>query len=460
MPAAGLAIGRALVLCASLCLFALVLPSCAKPEPGKEPVARVNGRPISSAELAASLPWQPDSALGEDGTKRRALEDLITKELLVQEAEKQGLEETIAYQLESYQKSLATQALYNAVVADGNRLPEMELQTAYRLLKNESHLQVIDVADESLAQAVETELSKGVPFETLAVRHSREQSAAAGGDLGFLPELALGEPLRSEVMALSPGQWTRPVRVDDGYQIVRLVDRRAAEPEPPPFEELRQRLEYELKREQRRRLAAEYLGELNARLTYNPLGLDILCKPVDSITPGEQEEWVAIKDSAKYVKVSRLLNIARKFPATLDTAMKKYAVKRELQDDLMYEDALKRGLDRLPEVRTQVSNRRRDLLYEALYRKEVADVAAVTDEEARQYYEAHKNDYPGRDFSQAEATVRARLLPGCRDDRFAEYRDSLRGCAQVAVYESTMAKVGFRENPRKRANPDNETKEQ
>lgn len=398
----------------SLTLAASALVSCVR-RPEEQVVCRVNGWPITASELAAALPYAPDSLLGEEGTKRRVLNDLVIRELIIREAEKRGLDKDIAYQMELDKKKLLIQELYNSVVAPGDRLTELELAAAYRMLQSESHMQIIAVAEESLARRLWSELAAGVPFETLAVRFSQHPSAPAGGDIGFLPELALEEPARSAVLALSPGQWTRPVKSGDEYRIVRVLERRPADPAPPPYQEMKRELSINIRRQQRRRLADEYVARLRSRLQYNERGLDILCKPVDSILPEEMEEWVAIRDSAKYVKVSRLLGLARRFPASLDTAMRKYAIRREIEDDLMYDDARQRGLDRGAEIRRQLEARRRTLLYQELYRREVVAAAESSEQQAGEVEARHK-----------------------------KFADSLLADAQVRVNKAALARVRFR----------------
>ena len=180
--------------------------------------------------------------------------------------------------------------------------------------------------------------------------------------------------------------WPPPVLVDNGWQILLLVETRPNE-QAPPLGEFRQELEMRLKQQRRRELAQRFLADLRARLEYNPQGLEILkTRPVDSITDAEKEVPVAVKDGTKYVKVLRLLKVAARFPPDLDTAMKTYAVKREIEEDLIYQEALGRKLDRKPEVREQLARKRDDLLYQALFKKEVSDSLSVTNGDVFAYW--------------------------------------------------------------------------
>ncbi len=423
----------------ALVLLVAGLAACRRPGPDTRPVASVNGRPITAVRLLAALPWQVDSGANVDSLKRAVLDALIDKEIAVQEAERLGLADSIAYRLELEQKGLVSQELYNTVVAAGNRLAELDLAAAHRLLQNEVHLRIIEVTSEELARQIAGELDKQVPFETLVGRHSVHPSARAGGDLGFAPELAVDEPLRSVVQALLPGEHSAPVRVGRNWQVVELVDRRPADPPPPPLGEMKQELEFRLKQQQRRRLANEYLDELRGRLEYNEAGLEILCKPVDSITPAEQEISVAVKDGSKYVKVARLLKVARRFPAGLDSAMRKYAVRREIEEDLLYEDGLERGLDKLPGVQEKLAAKRADLLYEALFQRQVIDRVNVTDDEIAAYFAQNQGNFPAGDLASVKGLIRNRLFEARRDSMASAFRAELRGRADVKVNDAVLA---------------------
>ncbi len=412
-----------------------------------QPVALVNEKSITARGFAAVLPRQIDSSVGEEETKHRVLNDIIIKELFIQEAERQGLNREITYQLELEEKGLVTQELYDAVVAQGNRpATALELEAARRLLKNEDHIKMIEVETEKLARGIALELDKGVPFDTLAKRHSVHRSAKAGGDLGFVPELAIEEPMRSAVLALEPGARTGPIPVGRHYQIVQLVDRRPADPGPPPLGEIKQELQFRLKQQERRRLANRYLADLRGRLVFNPEGLDVMCKPVDSITEQEKDVCVAVKDQSKYVKVGRLLHVARRFPASLDTAMRKYAVRREIEEDLIFEDGLDKELDKLPRIQERLAQKRRDLLYETLFKQEITDKVAVSEQEIQEYFEQNRGNYPTSDLKTVASLIRRRVSARKRDERLEEYKAGLWAKASISIDTAAVLNVPLKQN--------------
>lgn len=78
-----------------------------------------------------------------------------------------------------------------------------------------------------LAEKLYEELQKGSDFKSVAREFSRSSTAASGGELGWLVEDSISRELRMQVGALKSGQVSKPLRLADGYHIMRLNDRRA-----------------------------------------------------------------------------------------------------------------------------------------------------------------------------------------------------------------------------------------
>ena len=79
---------------------------------------------------------------------------------------------------------------------------------------------------------LEARLRKGEDFGELAQNYSEDpDSAAAGGDLGFVSESALDQAnaeLRKTILALRPGQVTPVMKTAEGYRLLKLVTREPA----------------------------------------------------------------------------------------------------------------------------------------------------------------------------------------------------------------------------------------
>jgi peptidyl-prolyl cis-trans isomerase SurA len=72
-------------------------------------------------------------------------------------------------------------------------------------------------------------LNSGADFAQLAMDYSEDMnSAATGGDLGYVPESALNQSdpmLKKMVMGMKPGQVSPPLGLKEGYRILKLVTR-------------------------------------------------------------------------------------------------------------------------------------------------------------------------------------------------------------------------------------------
>src|ERR1700736_3259309 len=72
-------------------------------------------------------------------------------------------------------------------------------------------------------------LNSGADFAQLAMDYSEDRnSAATGGDLGYVPESALNQSdpaLKKMVLGLKPGQVGPPIQLKEGYRILKLVPR-------------------------------------------------------------------------------------------------------------------------------------------------------------------------------------------------------------------------------------------
>jgi len=226
-------------------------PKTAGTAEGSAPVATVNGSPISrdfyefyikgitggkgSAELTAQQ-------------RELALDNLIRARVVSDEAAKEGLDKSsdTAALLELSRLNVLQQAVSDRYLKD-RKATEQELRSEYEtqlggMPKLEYHARHILVATEPFAQKLIARLEKGEKFEDIAKQESMDSSKTAGGDLGwFTPDRMVPE-FSGAVSALKPGEYTHnPVQTQYGWHVIQLVETR--ELKPPPFEQVRQRLE-------------------------------------------------------------------------------------------------------------------------------------------------------------------------------------------------------------------------
>lgn len=82
------------------------------------------------------------------------------------------------------------------------------------------------------AAGIRQRLAKGADFAELAKIHSGDESAAKGGDMGFVHRGALPEPVQAAADKLDGGRVSDPVDVLEGVAIVRVSERVPAQLRP------------------------------------------------------------------------------------------------------------------------------------------------------------------------------------------------------------------------------------
>ncbi len=129
---------------------------------------------------------------------------------------------------------------YNANKASFN-LPEPKIRMAQILVTpyadpNVRNLKNSKAQNEAEAKQkildIETRLKRGEDFTMLAQNYSEDPNTAAnGGDLGFLPESALertSAQLRTMVTSLQPGGISPVIHTQEGYRILRVISKEPA----------------------------------------------------------------------------------------------------------------------------------------------------------------------------------------------------------------------------------------
>lgn len=109
-------------------------------------------------------------------------------------------------------------------------------------------------------------LDAGADFAQTAMDYSEDPlTASTGGDLGYVPESALGQQkidpaLKRAVLALRPGQVSRAITLRDGYSILKLVSREAAGQRKLSDPQVQQMIRDSLRNRKEQLLRAAYLS--------------------------------------------------------------------------------------------------------------------------------------------------------------------------------------------------------
>ncbi|MEX8519253.1 MAG: peptidylprolyl isomerase [Leptothrix sp. (in: b-proteobacteria)] len=248
----------------AIALAAAVLPLAAQ----AQNVAIVNSKPVPKARFESFMTQVVKQ--GQQRTpelERQVKDELVLREIFVQEAEKRGLQTGDEYksQIEIARQGILIRELFNDF-GKKNPVTDAELKAEYDKLKGtagekEYHARHILVEKEDDAKAIIADLKGGAKFEDLAKKASKDPgSAPNGGDLdwagpgSYVPEF-------SQAMAkLEKGQFTdTPVKSQFGYHIILLEDVRDAQ--FPPFDEVKPQLQQRMQQQK----LTKYRDDLKAK---------------------------------------------------------------------------------------------------------------------------------------------------------------------------------------------------
>jgi len=206
-------------------------------------VAVVNNKPIPKAKADAIV--QQLVKQGQQDTpelENAVREDLVRREILMQEADKKGVaaDPDVQAQLDRARQ----QVLIGALAQDyfkANPPTDADVRQQYDLLVKETggkeyKARHILVEKESDAKAIIAKLKTGAKFEDLAKQSKDPGSAANGGDLDWAPASTYVKEFGDALKTLKKGEVTPvPVKTQFGYHVIRLDDIRDAK--VPSFEE-------------------------------------------------------------------------------------------------------------------------------------------------------------------------------------------------------------------------------
>jgi peptidyl-prolyl cis-trans isomerase C len=206
----------------------------------------VNGKSIPKTQLdkLVQKSGQPDNPQVRD----QAREMLVTRELILQEADKRGViqNESVREQLEQARMGVLIAAVFEDYV-EKEGVAEAELKSAYESVKSqytgkEYHVEHILVEKESDAKAIIAQLKSGGNFEEIAKAKSQDPgSAKNGGDLGWVTDKALVPEFSKAMVQLKNGQTTdKPVKSQFGWHIIKMVDVRDVK--APSLDEIKDQL--------------------------------------------------------------------------------------------------------------------------------------------------------------------------------------------------------------------------
>jgi peptidyl-prolyl cis-trans isomerase C len=255
-------------------LFFLFFPlSCDKAQPlKKEELARVNDRVITLEEFEREmeqLPPQFKTLMVEEKGRKGFLQTVITRELLLQEGVRKGLDkdDKVLDKVEQFKEGLIIDTLIEELCAGKDEVSDDEVKAYYEenkekyLLGERVRVRHIMVKTREEAQEIKKRLYRGEDFVTLAKQYSIWPTKEKGGDLGYIERGMVNKSFERAAFALkNEGDLSDIVKTEFGFHIIRLEDR--AERHQLTFSEANDDIRKLLKEKKRKAILAAHLEEL------------------------------------------------------------------------------------------------------------------------------------------------------------------------------------------------------
>ena len=274
---------RILLSCTTYCLPGLLIGMLAGAGPlvsgcterQEEPVvALVNGRAITQTEF--DLRWDElskatRSRYEKEGGKRKFLDELITRELLMQEARRRGLDQddAIRDKTQRYKEQLILDELLKDKLQSKVELTQAELNAYYEKHAGElldplkANISLMLLPNVYAARDLEAQVNRGGSFAKFAQRYSiDEKTKLKGGELGPYRKGLVLPQVDAVIHTLKLGMVSAPIKTDSGYYLVMLtpLDEAVIQADLAKQERLRQ----ELLADKRRKQFEEVIADIRA----------------------------------------------------------------------------------------------------------------------------------------------------------------------------------------------------
>jgi peptidyl-prolyl cis-trans isomerase C len=249
-----------LLACAISGIF-LLSTGCAPP-PEEGVLALVNGRQITQNDFDihwGELAEATRARYLKEGGKRLFLDELITRELLMQEARKLGLDKSDAIRdrAQRYKEQLIIDELLKDRIKAKVELTNEELNAFYEQHASELlpplkvRVAQMLLPNISAAKDLEHQVNQGGSFAKFAQRYSVDfKTKANGGDLGPYRKELVAPEVDAVIHTLKTGMVSAPIKTATGYYLVMVtpLDKEIIQADVAVRERLRQELLNEKRR--------------------------------------------------------------------------------------------------------------------------------------------------------------------------------------------------------------------
>jgi len=412
---------------------------------------------------------QPFNSFEEELEFRRLiLDSLIIRQLLIQEAYRQGLDasEEVGRLVLANKGEFLLDVLYLREIEDKISVDEKEVRALYDSLEYKVKSSHILVKSEELALLLSDSLDNGADFGDLAVNHSIDPSAKQNrGELDYTLWGRTAMPYSEAIFNLNPGEISRPFQTAFGWHIVR-VDDRIPNDERKSYEFMRKSLKEAIKNNYRVQLLDSFMTAVEERfpVTIEEAAIEYLVHKRELLYPQqlletmpkndfdlrqldrhEKELVLATWDGGQMTLGQYLVMIQKQrsdIRPDLDDydSMAKFIFKQNIME-LLTTEARRKGIEDDPEY-TRKIKRFKDLTMAIIIENDSIPINnPVTEEEIRKYYDDNINLF------EIPAKIHIYEIMLSSKDEIRKYKNEIKSLTR---FKKVAAQVTERPNYRER----------
>ena len=255
-------------------LIAAAILSLAPSAFAADAIAMVNGKQIKQSVY--DVITKDITASGQkidDNTKNAIINELVSSELVYQEAQRLGLDKQPDFLVreELGRRKLLTNVFLQDYLKK-NPVSDADTKAAYEQYKKaygdkEYNARHILVKTEAEAKDFIAQLNKGADFAKLAKEKSLDPgSKDKGGDLGWFSPASMVKPFSDVAANLQKGTISAsPVQTQFGWHVIKLIDTRPAQ--PLAYEKVKDGLQKNLQQRQLEKMMSELRSKAKIDIT-------------------------------------------------------------------------------------------------------------------------------------------------------------------------------------------------
>jgi hypothetical protein len=383
------------------------------------PVARVEEDVITLADLTNALAAAHEP-IGADATgagKRdftAILERLIEVRLIANEAREMGIDELpeVKRAVAEFREATGLEMLKARVVASVKPDPK-EAERLYRNVVREWKVKSVLFVGELDAKQHGPKLKEPNAFDALAKKLVAEKKAKGGGEAEFLPRNKMLPQVLAALEKLKVGEVSAPVRVQDGFAVLKVEAIRY--PDDPKAKAEAERAS--LASRQRKALETYYAGLVKKYAKIDKVLLKNLdyhaAKPGVAALQKDQRVLASIQGGKNITVAELTAELSAGFFHGFDRAVKEKKVnkkKEEVFDGILSKRVIPLqvradGLEETPEFQRRIADHQTGILFSKFIEKAVVPKLDVTEEKVKKYHAEHKKDFMYPAFYKLESVA-------------------------------------------------------